>query len=285
MDNETAARFVLAIMSCSIGFLSVVIMGITQRSYKPLRLWFLAGIFLIIGFLSDALSIVINPDLNYISQAMYVLAVIILFISTLREYRKLELGNRQGIQYKPLLEKTALFFPIFLLQSVVNAFSDPIVLVEFVLFGLVLVSIVLSSKVYLVKRLPTYFFITLVLTVAAFSAFFEILSSFDTDYWIIIVIDTASVILSTLLLFTALTGNLETDLIKKQDEIQKMNNELETFFKTNASIAEQLATTAEDLSSNAEEIFFSVKTLQLAAANLQGRCKSSHWHYGNAEKI
>jgi methyl-accepting chemotaxis protein len=270
MEYVYDANFYLSAIYLGLSLLATITLGIAQRTYKPLKLWFYGSIFLSIGAFFGLIGLADSTYL-FISYGFYIASILFLMASTLQEYNSMKQILASGNKIVPLMGKSMLFIPLFLFDSTASTFSldsfmNPIIIVELLLLILVDASIVLCARIYKIKRTPTHFFIMLSLLFAGGSVFVSILDTLFSTIWSQMFSDAISIIFAVILFTTGLVSKIETSMIQNQ-KIIVMQNKMQDVVITNKGISEKLSVSAEELSSSAEE--FSSSCSNIASSQQQ----------------
>ncbi len=112
MSDIFEADFLLQCIMVGCCIAAVIMMEIAQREYKPLHLWFIGSIFLISGETFSVITINI-PSFLLETNLSYIVAILILFTNSIRDYQSLTREIHSGQKITPLLSKTAIFLPLF----------------------------------------------------------------------------------------------------------------------------------------------------------------------------
>ena len=147
----------LSILSAVIGISAAIIMTFVCTRRKDLKFWLLAYYAVAAGLLASAIGTVINPGAdNVLSNVFYSLAIVIIFIAIVKEYRETFMKNElDKNKFKKALPATFVVNPVIL--------GLEIFIITFCIIGAVLL-----IRIYLHKRTPTHAFLILIL-LSAFS--------------------------------------------------------------------------------------------------------------------
>ena len=232
MTDLSVADFFLQCIMLGCCIAAVILMGIAQRDYKPLRFWFFGTIFLTIGETFSVIA-VLQPSLIYVEDLCYVAAVITLFTYSVREYKSLKSEIQHGIIITPVLGKGTFFLPFILLDTSLLTLLNPVILLSIVLNSLVAASAILCYLIFRIKRTPTHFIMTLALIWIFVAECSVIIKYFDAWSFMVIISDGISILFTVLVLMIAIVAKIEMAMVHNQERIQQVADNLGQIIQTN----------------------------------------------------
>ena len=230
-----------------VALIATIILAYVCTKNRKLILW-------LIGYINITISMFLNlyrfvsQTINSITYIFFILTCFSFFMAVFRDYRKLFI--------KPKKQNTAFPSKTIAVAVVINPFVVGALL--FLIFLLIL-TFLMSLRVYLKTRTPTYAF----LTISCMSFLIAILGQLIINLGIIVYEFSASCtfVSLTLLLSTAIVGLIDLELDASKRKVEKLIK-LATDTSINVTnVATELAASSTEANAASEEIASSTQEL------------------------
>ncbi len=246
----------LSILSTVIGITAAIILTFVCTRRKDLKVWLAAYYAVAIGLLASAIGTALNPGAhNILSNVFYSLAIVIIFIAIVKEYRQTFMENKvDKNKFKQALPAAVVINPVIL--------GMEIFIITFCVIGAVLL-----LRIYLHKRTPTHAFLFLVLLSAFSTLMVTVIRTFGVE-GIRVFGQGITIFFDTILLVTAIVALIEQKITKTS---MALRNVIDTATKASinvSNIATELAASASEVNSSSEEISMTVQEINRDAAQV-----------------
>jgi hypothetical protein len=230
-----------------VALIATIILAYVCTKNRNLILW-------LFGYINVTIAMFLNlyrfqsQTIYLIANMFYVITCFSFFIAVFKDYRELFI--------KPKMQSPSVRSKILAAAVVINPF---VVGILFFLIILLFLTFMMSLRVYLKKRTPTYAF----LTISCMSFLIAILGQLIINLGIMVYEFSASCtfVSLTLLLSTAIVGLIDLELDASKRKIEKLIK-LATDTSINvANVATELAASASEVNASSEEIASSTQDL------------------------
>jgi hypothetical protein len=246
----------LSILSAVIGISAAIIMTLVCTRRKDLKVWLLAYYAVAAGLLASAIGTVLNPGSdNILSNVFYSLAIVIIFIAIVKEYRETFMKNElDKKKFKKALPAAVVVNPVIL--------GLEIFIITFCMIGAVLL-----IRIYLHKRTPTHAFLILILLSAFSTLTVTIIRTFGVE-GIRVFGQGITIFFDTILLVTAIVALIEQKITKTSTALRNVIDTATQASVNVSNIATELAASASEVNASSEEISVTVQEINRDAAQV-----------------
>ncbi len=225
-------------------------MALVFLKRKDLMLLFLSYVITALGVVINVITEATNPEGvgHLISRVLYMVAIIILFVSVFKEYHGLFLNQRvdKNMTKHMMIAATAM--------------SPLVIGLELIIASICMIGAIMLIRIYLKKKTAMHAFLCMSLIIASIYLVFLIIESAGIET-LRLFAQGVNIIFFTLLLVTAVVGLLDQKITQSSIILNKVIEKASDASINVSNIATELAASAAEVNASSEEISSTVQEI------------------------
>ena len=224
------------------------VFGIACRIRKDLRSWLYAYVSLTIGLFFGIVQEETTSPIGLFASLFYLMSALLICVAVFREYRiTFQKGKRNDFKSKMSITPAITLSPM-------------VISLEFGMFTLLIICMVMLSRVVLKKKSPTHFFLLITLIGAFLSVCATILQTMElpnsNEFSTIV-----TLFFVTNILATAIVSLVENKITNTAITLKSIISSASDVSVNTANIATELSASANEVNASAEEIASSTQVM------------------------